>query len=770
MFLAEETALGRKVVVKVLPPEVGAELSMERFTREIRMAASLQQANIVPVLTAGEMGDLPYYTMPYVEGQSLRSRIATSGAQPLTAVVNILRDIARALDYAHEHGVIHRDIKPENILLSGAAAVVTDFGIAKAISASRPAMGSATLTSAGVVIGTPAYMSPEQAVGDPSIDHRADIYAFGCIAYELISGVPPFANSSMPKLLAAHISEVPRGVETLRADVPATLARLVAQCLAKDPAQRPQSAREILEVLDRVTTSRGSRASLDLMSSPGRSWKLAAWAGGVLVALVVAGMAWSRFSSHSGAPRTLAVMPFANIGGDSAQEYFSDGIAVDLTNALSKVAGLQVTSRSLAFAFKGKPIDVRAVGRQLGVDALLEASVQRVGARLRVTAQLTRTADGVTIWSNKYERDARDVFGVQDEITKSIVDELRPALSGQGATQARQANVAGTTNFDAYNSYLRGVYLLEHRGAGVTQAVVFFKDAIAKDTTFARAYGMLSQALELMPYFSSTSAVSVEEEAVNAAHTALRLDSTVVDAHVGLALARDHAFRWKEGEQEFRAALALDPNNSTTLMQWGRHLMHLGRIDEAMDAFHKSVKADPLNGTAFVWLAHTMTLAGRHDSAVVFARIARTVDPGLVLTRTINAKDAIEAGNRTLAVSLATGVEAIAPWRGQAVYVLAKGGDTTRARAIYRDLDHLRKDTWLVHTALTYAALGFADTSRALAELEAALAARETTPKWETFSDRMFDPVRSSPRFIAVVHGFNVDDRVLGPTGGRPKP
>jgi len=240
VFVADETRLGRKVVVKVLSPELAAGISAERFEREIKLAASLQQANIVPVLSAGDTGGVPYYTMPFVEGEGLRARLRSHGALPIGEAVSVLRDVARALAYAHERGIVHRDIKPDNVLLSGGAAVVTDFGIAKAISASRTASGDATLTQLGTSIGTPAYISPEQAAGDPDIDHRADIYSFACMAYEMLTGQPPFTNRTPQRLMAAHMGEAPQSVLELRPDTPSALAAMVMRCLEKDASARPQ--------------------------------------------------------------------------------------------------------------------------------------------------------------------------------------------------------------------------------------------------------------------------------------------------------------------------------------------------------------------------------------------------------------------------------------------------------------------------------------------------------------------------------------------------
>ena len=260
VFVAEETSLERKVVVKVLPPELTAGVNVDRFKREILLAAKLQHPHIVPVLAAGETNGLPYYTMPFVEGESLRAALARGGALSITDAIGILRDVAKALAYAHERGIVHRDIKPENVLLSGGSAVVADFGIAKALSASRTSAPNATLTQVGTSLGTPAYMAPEQAAADPATDHRADLYAFGCMAYELLAGRPPFSGRTPQKLLAAQMGEAPQPIAELRPDTPPDLAVMVMRCLAKDAADRPQSAADLVGVLDSVTSGGGHAA------------------------------------------------------------------------------------------------------------------------------------------------------------------------------------------------------------------------------------------------------------------------------------------------------------------------------------------------------------------------------------------------------------------------------------------------------------------------------------------------------------------------------
>jgi TolB-like protein/tRNA A-37 threonylcarbamoyl transferase component Bud32 len=771
VFVAVEAALDRRVVIKVLAPELAASVSADRFAREIRLAARLQQANIVTLLSAGETEmeadgsrGLPYYTMPFVEGESLRHRLVSGELLPEGQVVHVLRDIARALAYAHEHGVVHRDIKPENILLSGDTAVVTDFGIAKALAASRTQSDTVQLTGVGGFVGTPQYMAPEQFLGDADADHRVDLYAFGCLAYELLTGHPPFHGRAASRLFAAHVSELPPSVETLRPDVSPALTSLVQRCLAKDPDERPRDAREVLLALDFVATP-GTETALPMSPAEARSsrgaWLGTRWWGGVAAAVIISAVGWRILGSRTGeataGPVQMVVLPFINVGGDPAQEYFADGMSVALTTALSKVRGLQLTARSLAFTYKGKPVDIRQVGAELGVSTVLEGTVQRAGNRLRVTGQLTNAKDGKVRWTGTYDRAVDDLFTVQDNITDAIVNELRGRLTGPGLGGPRR-NAAGTTNLDAYDRFMRGVYLLDHRGAGVAQAVELFNQAIALDSTFAPAYAKLSEALELLPYFTTTPAASVEQRAMAAAQHALAIDSTIAEAHIGLALLHGHAYRWKEADEQFHLAMTDDSSSAVVRLQYGRNLVQMGRLADAITQLRAATRLDPLSATAFVWLAHVYAIQGRVDSAMAIARHGRDIDPDLLLGRSFGAIDLAWAGHGAETHALLAGFEASAPWMGQNALALAAAGDTASALRIRGDLEQLPRDTWMIHSALAYANLAVGDTSRALTEMEASRAAREIFPKWLSLYDRVFNPLRKSARFAAIARSFGLPE------------
>jgi serine/threonine-protein kinase len=372
VFLAQEQALGRPVVVKLLPTDFAAELSIERFKREIALAASLQHPHIVAVLSAGDLDGMPYFVMPYVEGKSLRQR-PIQGPLPVGEVVPILRDVARALAFAHDRGVVHRDVKPDNVLLAHGSAVLTDFGVAKALSDSQlepaPAGSGAALTRVGTSLGTPDYMAPEQASGG-EVDQRADLYAFGVMAYEILTG------RSLPQLIAAHIAEAPPALPERRANVPASLAHLVMRCLEKDPAHRPQSAAEIVAALERPSVTSGPVAT----GATGRRGAGPRWAG-IAAAVVVVGLAVLGAAMIGGrgptpaaaSDRSIAVLPFATVGADTANLYFAAGMTEQLTGALADVPGLRVASRTAGLAQGDPAKGPQELGRELGVTTLLEA-------------------------------------------------------------------------------------------------------------------------------------------------------------------------------------------------------------------------------------------------------------------------------------------------------------------------------------------------------------------------------------------------------------
>jgi serine/threonine-protein kinase len=757
VFVATEVALGRLVVVKVITPDQSEGVSAERFAREMKLAARLQQANIVPVLNTGVADGLPYYTMPFVAGESLRARLTTGTPVTISEAVNILRDVARALAFAHAQGIVHRDIKPENILLSGGAAVVTDFGIAKAFSASRTttSVDTGSLTRAGYAVGTPAYMAPEQVAADASVDHRADLYAWGLVAWELLAGKHPFAEATSGQaLITAQLTRTPPDVKSLRSDVPPSLSRLIEQALLKEPEQRPASASDIIAALDLVNTTGGGIPTRAVRVSPGRRFPVALAAGSVLAVLVVAALLFTRPQGNGGSTlRTLAVMPFAS-DGDTANDHFAEGMAEEVATALAKVPGLRIAGRNSANAHSGKsPQDV---GKLLHVGAVLQGSVRRAGDRMRVSVELTNTESGIVMWTESYARQVKDVFGVQDEISREIVSALQLTLGGGGAAPMPTAS-RGTDNMAAYDDYLRGMYQYQRRE--VQAAVDAFGQALARDSMFARAHAGLARALVSLTEYADVRTGQALPRARAAAEAALRLGPDLAETHLSMALVFMFEGRWAEADPQFRRAIELDRNLAVAHQFYGRFLWATGRIPEAVEQATIARELDPLNASILANLGPILTAAGRLEEGFEVARSAYEVDSTVLVAITAFANTSVAAGKLAEARAFGdrvrrsnTDVRAL----GAAAYALGRGGDTAGARAIYNDLVR-RKGEWRTAMARLRGALGLGDTSLALTALEEGLAAGERIPINFSFVNPMFDAVRASPRFEAVIRGYGLD-------------
>jgi serine/threonine-protein kinase len=766
VFLATDRALARRVVIKVLSPELSAEVSAKRFAREIKLAASLQQANIVPVLSAGEIDGTPHYVMPFVEGLSLRDRLERDSRASLGETIGVLRDVARALAYAHGRGIVHRDIKPENILLSGDAAVVTDFGVAKAIAVAKRSTSGAiphpgsTVTHVGMAVGTPAYMSPEQISADPSVDHRADIYSLGCVAYELLTGSPPFTAESLPALFAAHLADPPAPIAARNPDAPASLTSLVLRCLEKDPALRPQSAREILEALANVPTADGSIARIVRRFTP-RQQRAAIFAGVMAVAGVAAAVIVSLAIGNAPPIATVAIIPFLNLGGDSTQEYLADGIADELATALGKVRSVRVASRSLGYRYKGRrDLDATVVGRALSVNHVVHGSVRRAGNRLIVSAQLTSARDNREVWSERFDRSAADAFAVRAEITRGIA----VALGGEAAAAAAQ-DEPGTADPRAYDLYLRGRFLLQRRGPGVRQAIENLQQSIALDSGFAQAHGWLALALELQPYFDPVSAREIGPGAIAAASRALELDSTIAEAHTALAMAHQHLYQWPEAERSYRRALDMTAEDAEAHMQYARFLWYMGRAPEALPIFRRARELDPYSAQASAWHGHMLFLRGDRDQGLAEMRRAVEIDSTNAPAIVFLASSLRTLGQPDEARLLIQRLWRVVPtWRGIAVNL----EDPPRVQEILEEFQQRVGHDPHANTRLAMIYAQLDDSTSFFDALERATAAGEIWPTYYSLSEPFFDFVRGSARFAEIVRSVGLDvDIFTSPTGGR---
>ena len=701
VFVADERALDRLVVIKVLAEDLAEGMSVERFEREIRLVARLQHPHIVPLFSSGNADGMPYYTMPYVDGESLRSKLTREKTIPANEACSILRDVARALEYAHAHSVIHRDIKPDNVLLSGTSASVADFGIARAVTAAKTHVTprddetKSSITRHGMAVGTPAYMSPEQATCSPDVDQRADIYSFGCLAFEMLTGQPPFTKKGAQAMLVAQVVEAPPVARLRRTGIPRYLGDLVTSCLQKDPSARPANAGIILTVLDAGTGRNGAGApQADTMSS-------------------------------------IAVLPFENMSGDQDNDFFSDGISEEIINALTQISGLRVAGRTSSFAFKGTNADLATVGEKLNVETVLEGSLRKSGNRLRITAQLVKISDGYHMWSERFDRDLTDVFEVQDEIASAIASKLKVSM--------RSGDIAKppTNDVRAYELFLKGRELYYLPGWQLARAIKLFEQAIELDENFALAHAALADALSLSGYYGLAMPAGVIGRAHEAALRAVELAPGNSDAHHAVALwltfygGDRHAavLEW----EKVASGSALRSQVRCSYALFGLGLLS-GKWDAAVAEIQDAIKGDPLNGFAHAMLALTKTFARQLDDVVAYARRGVELDPEsfwthLALQRSLHCAgmhdEAQKQGLYTLEIS------GRHPWALAELAVdYASVGDKAGADAIHEELVARAKTKHIQPSPLALAAAAAGRLDEAIEHCERAILERDAHILW----------------------------------------
>jgi serine/threonine protein kinase/tetratricopeptide (TPR) repeat protein len=618
VFLAEERALGRRVVVKVLSPDLAAGVNFERFKREILLTAQLQHPHIVPVFTTGEMDGLPYYTMPFVEGESLRVRLMRAGAMPIAAAVSILRDVARALEFAHAKGAVHRDIKPDNILLAGNTATVSDFGIAKAVLASRAATVSAPMTALGVVIGTPQYMAPEQAAADAWLDHRVDLYALGCVAYEMIAGEPPFTGPAA-SLIRAHIVDAPPPIVTKRADVPEALAALVGRCLQKDPNDRPGSAHEILEVLDNLASAQ----------TPG---------SGLMVETEL---------------RTIAVLPFAIVTAGQETDHFADGLTDEVITDLSMIKTLRVISRQSAMRLKGSDKDLRTIARELGARYVLTGSIRRAGSSLRITAQLVDARTDAQLWADKFNGTLGDVFEIQERLSRQIVDALRLKLTPTEDRRLAQHPIGDVRAYEYYLLARQDIWSFNTQSLDhALQLVRRAQDIVGDNELLFVAEGLIYWQhvnVGIVPV-SQYDEYLRKAEACAAKVFALNPESS--KGH-GLRGAIRHNRADPNGAaRDYKKALVLDPNDPEALLWLGYHYAVSGRPDLARALMDRLQQVDPLTSITLTMYGMVAMFDGNYPEALSWTQRSVDIDPANPTPRMMHALMLAANGRREEAVAM----------------------------------------------------------------------------------------------------------------------
>ena len=776
VFVAEDARLGRRVVVKVLHPDLAAGINAARFEREVRLTARLQHPHIVPVHTAGEIGGLPYYTMPLVEGESLRARLAREGALPIAGAVRLLHELADALCYAHGHGVVHRDLKPENVLLSGGHAMVADFGVAKALASATQGgaetpEATVTGTRSGGAVGTPAYMAPEQALGEAGVDHRADLYALGVIAYELLTGAHPFAGRSAPAVVAAHLTEMPAPLAVRRPDVPPALALLVHRLLGKRPEERPASAAQVLGELDAVGTPSSVTAWRLITHRPLRSrvgW--AALATVVVLGLVGAGMLARDYLEAStdrqavdattdattDVPVRLAILPFENRGA-AGDDDFADGLADAIRGQLAALPALAVIDSRSTGQYRASTKDVREIGRELGVAYVLQGTVRWERRpdgtrRLQVRPALVRVADAATRWAAPYTAEPSDLFQVQADIAGRVATALEVTIAGRGPGSPGLPAAPPTSNPDAYEAYLRGLGLAQR--AVLTAGVPDLRAvagatarAVALDPRFGVAWASLAVArLSAWGYAGGGDAALLDSARV-ALDSARRLapDAPETHAAVGVYAALVEG-DWERGADHLRRVHELRPSDAAVLAMMAEWLAWTPRFDEALTAFARTAELDPL--TPPIRAANHFRRAGRYAEAIRYAERVIALVPEEIVGYNLKALALIDSGAGTAAA------------RAVLDSAVARAGPT----AVVKELAH----TWTTDVAGMLGggyeawqhALTLADYGPTATPADSATYYRTKALAWRRKGDstRMAAYCDSAARLLALVVGPGVPD------------
>ena len=618
VYLAHDTRHERRVALKVLNADPTSQAGEIRFIREIRMLARLQHPNILPLHDSGHVQAMLYYVMPYVSGESLRVRMSRERQLPIEVAARIGCEVADALAYAHGQGIIHRDIKPENILLSGGHAVVADFGIARAIDVGG-VQQQLTRTGMGGP-GTPAYMSPEQLMGDRELDGRSDIYSLGAALYEMVVGKPPFGGRDG---FVKRFTEPSPRASASRKEVPPWFDAVVNKALERDPADRYSSAEDLVRALSAhtsydpsaVITMGGVQISSDPIRSDSRQYHTPAGSGAMV---------------REVEPPSIGVLPFANMSADADNEYFSDGITEEILNALTRIPSLKVASRTSSFALKGKSLDIAEVGRRLNVKNVLEGSVRRAGSRVRITAQLINASDGYHLWSERYDREVEDVFQIQDEIARTIVDRLKVKLT---ASQDAALGRRHTENVEAYELYLRGRFCWYRWNIrGMTQkALGYFEGAIAKDPHYALAYHGLAEGYSVPGLYAFLPPSVAVPKALAAATRAVELAPELAETRTSLGVVHLLGWNWSAAEATLLHAIDLNPRYALAHFFYAWLLATSGRQREAADAAQIAYELDPLS-PATNGIVPLVSYHGRqYDRAIAEFQRALERDPGSFL-------------------------------------------------------------------------------------------------------------------------------------------
>ena len=711
VYLATDPKHHRSVAIKVLRPEIASTMGTERFLREIEVVARLAHPHILPLYDSGQAGEHLFYVMPLVEGGTLRERLGQTKQLPLEEAVEIVRAIAHALAYAHDHDVIHRDIKPENILLQSGVPVVADFGIGRAIS------GANTLTEIGMTVGTPAYMSPEQSVGD-SLDGRSDLYSLGCVLYEMLGGEQPFRGPTVQSVIEKRLTEPAPHITAIRGAVPAAVDQVLCKALARAPADRFAAMADFTRALEEALSASAP--------PPG--------------------------SSAGEGEAAVAVLPFRNMSADAENEFISDGMTEEIINALTNVKGLRVIARTSAFAFKNTDRDVREVGRTLNVGSVLEGSVRKSGKRLRINVQLVEVATGLQLWSDRYDRELDDVFALQDEIATMVAARLQTALAPQHDARPRP-----TENAEAHEAFLRGrFYWNTGTLEGYQKSVEWYERAIALDPKYAHAHMGLGEALCQLAFV--TEGGDLFGQAKEMALQAIALDDSLADAHAILGhILNRFDWDWARAEEEFTRAIALNPHSSKGHGYYCAYLANLGRVEEAVVEGRRAIELDPLWVVGHATLQYALFQAGEYGPSIEQGRKALELVPNhgsanYVMGYALHETGAFEQAVAAFQLSVASSGATVA-LAGLARSFL-RLGRAAEARQCLADLMARRAAGTAPAAAIAWVHIALGEADQAFAWLDRAV--RQRDPFLQSLPRFCWwDPLRGDPRFDQLMRRLN---------------
>ena len=725
VYKAEDLKLKRCVALKFLSSSIVDDKTRQRFIHEARAASALEHPNICAI---HEIDETPegqmFIVMPCYEGESLQAKIER-GRLKLDEAAEIAIQVASGLAKAHEKGIVHRDIKPGNIFVtSDGLAKIVDFGLAKL-------SGRTKLTRTGTTPGTVSYMSPEQLKG-ADIDHRSDIWALGVVLYEMITGETPFRGDYEQAMSYSIMNEAPKPVRSLRPDAPVEVERLIEKTLSKDPNERYQKAIELLGALQSLKRRFESQA-LDVGQSDAK------------------------------ATPSIAVLPFANLSADKENEYFSDGLAEDIIDALTQVPGLRVMARTSAFTFRGKEADVREIGARLNVEHILEGSVRRAGSRLRVTAQLVKASDGYHLWSQRFDREMTDVFAIQDEISQAIVEKLRLRLSGDRPLVKRY-----TENFAAYDLCLKARYhLLKMTREGLEAGRRYCEQAIALDPNYALAHVVLAESYFWSAYWGSTNPRESFPRAKSAALEALRLDDTIADGHSALGTVLGAGeFDWHGAEREFCRAQELNSSYAAARYDYvwcyGMYfLLPLGRTGEALTELRRALERDPLDPFYNSLAGYLLFALRQFEPALAQLQHTIDLDPtfffsywflSLLYAREGRLDEGIAAAEKANELS---GGNAITVGNLGKVYGLA--GRTAEARQLLAELMERRRSVYVPACAFLFVHSGLGERDETLEWMARGIEEHDPILMSSLKISPSYDLLRSHPAFEALLRKMNLE-------------